>query len=114
MIGRQDRCADWQRRCRRRCASEIRFRPSGVFGPVESPPCRRHFFLPGTIGALQASPVDLANAPHCAIGVPFCTLLCNLSCLTLLGGGSRPARGARAVQVDAAARMLKAQAAALL
>ena len=42
---------------RLRCASAIRARPSGVFGPVLLPPWNRHRRLPGSTRILQTSPL---------------------------------------------------------
>jgi hypothetical protein len=92
---------------RRRCAAAIRARPSAVVGPVERPPWRRHRSFPGTLGARHGFPVVRACAPHGSMRVPFYALLLVPFSLTLLGGGDCPARGARVVQIDEVAHMLK-------
>src|SRR5579871_5614091 len=46
-----------------RLLSAIRARPSAVFGPLDSPPCSRHRFLPRTARALQGVPPRVF-APH--------------------------------------------------
>ena len=49
-------------------------RPSGDFGPVDSPPCIRQRFLPSQAGALHLPPL-LVRAPHFGrspFGTDFC------------------------------------------
>jgi hypothetical protein len=48
---------------RRRCASAMRARPAAVFGPVDSPPWKRHLRLPGSTLTAHGLPCRL-RAPH--------------------------------------------------
>jgi hypothetical protein len=45
------------------CAAAIRSRPCAVFGPVLSPPCRRHLRFPMT-GRIKQAPPARVLAPH--------------------------------------------------
>ena len=47
----------------RRCASAMRIRPASVFGPVDSPPCRRQRFLFNST-LMRHAPPALVLAPH--------------------------------------------------